>query len=82
MAVVVGQLVEQSLPIPKVRGSNAVIGKKLYCIFTVNFSEKTKIKKKRVRMAHLKKQMAASALMVLSLTKVIFSKRNETLLLK
>ena len=33
-------------------------------------------------MAHLKKQMAASALMVLSLTKVIFSKRNETLLLK
>ena len=29
-AVVVAQLVEQSLPIPKVRGSNPVIGKKLY----------------------------------------------------
>ena len=28
-----------------VRGSNPVIGKKLYCMFTVNCIEKTKIKK-------------------------------------
>ena len=42
------QLVEQSLLIPKVRGSNPVIGKKLYIehLFTVNCIEKTKIKKK------------------------------------
>ena len=29
-AVVVAQFVEQSLPIPEVRGSNPVIGKKLF----------------------------------------------------
>ena len=29
-ALVVAQLVERSLPIPKVRGSNPVIGKNLY----------------------------------------------------
>ena len=29
-AVVVAQLVEQSLPIPEVRGSNPVIGKNLF----------------------------------------------------
>ena len=29
-AVVVAQLVERSLPIPQVRGSNPVIGKNLY----------------------------------------------------
>ena len=50
--VVVAQLVEQLLPIPDVRSSNPVIGKKfilnIYCI------EKTKIKKKRPEMAHLK----------------------------
>ena len=34
-AVVVAQLVERSLPIPEVRGSNPVIGKKLY-IVTLN----------------------------------------------
>ena len=33
-AVVVAQLVERSLPIPEVRGSNPVIGKKI--IYTLN----------------------------------------------
>ena len=46
MAVVVAQLVEQLFPIPEVRGSNPVISKKLYWIFTVNCIQKTKIKKK------------------------------------
>ena len=50
--VVVAQLVERSLPIPEVRGSNPVIGKNLYRTFTVNCIEKTKIKKKRPGMAH------------------------------
>ena len=44
----VAQLVEQSLLIPEVRGSNPVIGKKLltfvYCQLCI---EKTNIKKKR-----------------------------------
>ena len=41
------QLVEQSLAIPEVRGSNPVIGK-IYIehLFPVNCIEKTKIKKK------------------------------------
>ena len=30
LAVVVAQLVEQSLPIPEIRGANPVIGKNLY----------------------------------------------------
>ena len=54
-AVVVAQLVERSLPIPEVRGSNPVIGKNLYRTFTVNCIEKTKIKKKRPGMAHFLK---------------------------
>ena len=45
-AVVVAQLVERLLPTPEVRGSNPVIGKKLYWTFNVNCFEKTKIKKK------------------------------------
>ena len=53
MAVVVAQLVEHSLPIPEVFGSNPVIGKHLYWTFTVNCNEKVKIKKKRLGMAHL-----------------------------
>jgi len=54
LAVVVAQLVEQSLPIPEVRGSNPVIGNNLnilnicYCQLCI---EKTKIKKKRPGMA-------------------------------
>ena len=39
-AMVVAQLVEQLLPIPEVHGTNPVIGKKLYWIFTVNSVEK------------------------------------------
>ena len=54
-AVVVAQLVEHSLPIPEVRGSNPVIEKNYIELFNVNCIEKTKIKKKRPRMAHLKK---------------------------
>ena len=54
-AVVVAQLVEQSLPIPEVRGSNPVIGKKLFICWTFVYcqlcSEKTKIKEKRPGMA-------------------------------
>ena len=45
-AVCVAQLVEQSLPIPEVRGSNPVSGEIFYWTFTVNCFEKTKIKKK------------------------------------
>ena len=41
----VAQLVERLLPIPEVRGSNPVIGKKLYRTLTVNCIVKTKIKK-------------------------------------
>ena len=44
--VVVAHLLEQSLSIPEVRGSNPVIGKNLYWIFTVNCLEKMIIKKK------------------------------------
>ena len=54
-AVVVAQLVQRSLPILEVRGSIPVIGKNLYWTFSVNCIEKTKIKKKRPGMAHLKK---------------------------
>ena len=50
-AVIVAQLVELSLSIPEVRGSNPVIGKNLYSTFIVNSIEKTKIKKKRPGMA-------------------------------
>ena len=59
-AVVVAQLVERLLPIPEVRGSIQVIGKNLFIYWTfVYFQlciEKTKIKKKRPGMAHLKKE--------------------------
>ena len=50
-AMVVAQLVEQSLLIPEVRSSNPFIGNVLYCTFILNFIEKTKIKKKRPGMA-------------------------------
>ena len=41
-AVVVAQLVERSLPIPEVRGSNPVISQKFILNFTVNCIEKKK----------------------------------------
>ena len=60
-AVLVAQLVERSLLIPEVHGSNPVIGK-IYIehLFTVNSIEKTKIKKKRPGMAHLKNKVNQS----------------------
>ena len=53
--MVVAQLVERPFPIPEVHGSNRVIDK-IYIehLFTVNCIEKTKIKKKRPGMAHLR----------------------------
>ena len=45
-AVAVAQLVERSLPIPEVRGSNPVIAKFIDHLFNVNWIEKIKIKKK------------------------------------
>ena len=45
------QLIERSLPIPEVRGLNAVIGKNL---FTVNCIQNTKIKKKEAGNGPLK----------------------------
>ena len=53
-AVVGARLVEHLLPIPEVQGSNLVIAKNLYWTFSVNCIEKTKIKKNRPGMAHLK----------------------------
>ena len=49
------QLVEQSLPIPEVNGSNPVIGKLLNMehLFTANCIKKTKINIKRPGMAHV-----------------------------
>ena len=41
------QLVERLLRISEVRGLNPVMGKNLYCTFTINCIEKTKTKKKR-----------------------------------
>ena len=54
----VAQLVEQSLPIPKVRRSNPIIGKNFYWTFVYCqlCIEKTKIKKKRPEMAHFFKK--------------------------
>ena len=47
------QLAERSLLTPEVRGSNPVI-REIFHVFTINCIEKTKIKKKRPGMAHLK----------------------------
>ena len=55
-AVFVAQLVEQSLPIPEVPGSNPVISNILYWTFTIKCIEKTKIKKMRPGMAHFLKK--------------------------
>ena len=46
MAVLVAQLVEKSLPTPKVHGSNRIIGKiHIAHLLAVNCFEKMKIKK-------------------------------------
>ena len=56
-AVVVAQLVERSLPTPEVRGS-IPIGDINIDQYSTNCNlEKTKIKKKRPGMAHLKKNI-------------------------
>ena len=55
-AAVVTQLAEQSLPIPEVRGSNLVISEILKWACLLLAVKKTKIKKKRLSMAHLKKK--------------------------
>ena len=52
-ALVVAQLVERLLPTPEIRGSNPDIIKIVYTNCTI---EKTKIKKKRPGMGHLKKK--------------------------
>ena len=66
----VAQLVEQSLPIPEVRGSNPVIGKiYLYIehLFTVNcVLKRRKIKKKRPGMAHFFKKKKKNIKFILS----------------
>ena len=56
-AVVVAQLVEQSLPTPEICGSNPGIGKILSTNISTNcLIEKTRIKKKMLGMAHLLKK--------------------------
>ena len=60
--MVVAQLVEQSLPIPEVHGSNPVIGK-----FTVNFIEKTKRKRKEADSGPFKKLTGNNYLCTLSI---------------
>ena len=52
-AVVVAQLVEQSLPTLEIRGWNPVIGKILYYQLYNQNKEKTKIKKKKLGIGHL-----------------------------
>ena len=53
-ALVVDQLVEQSLPTPEIHGSNPIIGKILASILSTNcIIEETQIKKKWPGMAHL-----------------------------
>ena len=61
--MVVAQLVERSLPIPEVCGSNPVIGKKLYGnLFTVNCIKKTNIKKKEAENGPFFKRTLTKAL--------------------
>ena len=56
MAVVVAQLAERLLPTPDIRSSNPDIGNEIFWTYlSVNcYPEKTKIKKNRPGMAHLK----------------------------
>ena len=57
MAVYVAQLVERSLLTPEIGGLNPDVGKMLSTNCTI---EKTKIKRKRLGMAHLKKNISLS----------------------
>ena len=75
--MVVAQLVERLLPIPEVRNSNPVIGK-IYIehLFSVNCIKKTKIKKKRPRIAYfflkkresLRRRYAATSIVIYDYT--------------
>ena len=53
--MVVAQLAERSLPIPDIRGWNPVMSNILYWIYLLLTVQKTKIKKKRPGLSHLKK---------------------------
>ena len=68
------QLVEQLLPIPEVRSSSPVIGKHLCWTFTVNCTEKTKIKKKRPGMTLLKNILERQLAEFFSFTKMYLFK--------
>ena len=74
----VAQLVERSLPISEVRGSNPVIGKNLYRTFTVNCIEKTKIKKKEAGNGPLKKSLKIVAKESVSYVKKLGNARANT----
>ena len=53
--MVVAQLVEQSIPIPEIRGSNPVIGKKTLLNIYCQLYWKDEVKKKRPGMTHFTK---------------------------
>ena len=78
--VVVAQLVEWSLPMPEVRGSNPVNGKNLFisniCQLCI---EKTKIKKKRPEMAQFIKKIYVRQGQVFQLKRGIFLKNVQSL---
>ena len=91
-AVVVAQLVGRSLPIPKVRSSNPVIGKNLYIYWKFVYCqlciEKTKKRKKRPGMAHFKKHWLLSTALVyepkydIRLRNYLFSRLQHHLMLQ
>ena len=68
LGVVVAQLTERSLPTPEIRSSNPNVDDKIFCTYlSVNSNpKKTKMKKKRLGMAYLKRkefgQLQASSL--------------------
>ena len=62
--VVVAQLVERSLPISEVRGSNPVIGKNLYGTFTVNCIWKNENKVKQAGNGPFKKTIFQYAIIL------------------
>ena len=83
------QLVEWSIPVPEVRGSNPVIGK-IYIeqLFTINCIEKTKINKKKPGMAHFFKKKPyfnfyTNVLTALNLScKLLFFAQNAVFVVK
>ena len=62
--MVVVRLAERSLPTPDIRGSNPVIGNFIYYqLYQLSRIDKTKIKKKRLGMAHLFKKFNSIGLL-------------------